>query len=190
MKKPKTLVHKKTKKRMRETRITRSVSLYAEQDQKLRAAAADGDISIVVRELIDRGLTADGAKKYLDARDKGIQFAEDIERLLVEAGLEVIRDAKINGDESHRTDILCSHRGKRCCIELKSDSSLGRLELALGLAMVLKNQSGLPAIVCVPYVTDEKIPGLFRSLNVGLATPTNVVEVVRGFLEPGKQPNR
>lgn len=166
----------------RNLRIHRSISIYAEQEQKLIAAAEQaGDVSSVIRELIDRGLDDTGARRYMDARDRGIQFAEDVEQILKAAGIECARDAKVNGAESHRTDILATFRGKRVCVELKSSGRPEKLELALGSALILKSQSGLPACVCVPYIVESGVQRMYGAVGVGIATPETVVDVVRGL---------
>ena len=175
----------KNKRPEREARISRSISLYAQQEQKLLAAAGDGDVSGVVRELIDRGLDESGAKKYLDARDKGVQFSEDIEKMLVAAGIQCSRDAKVSGEGSNRTDILATWEGKKVCIELKSSGRPDRLELALGSALVLKSQSKLAAVVCVPYITESGVNRMYASVGVGIATPESVVQVVKDMAERG-----
>lgn len=177
-------IHQKSREKPEENlRIHRSVSLYLEQEKKL-IAASEGDprkVSGVVRELIDRGLTDSGAKRYLDARDKGIQFAEDVERLLRDSGIQCVRDSKVNGIESHRTDIMATWKGGKVCVELKSSGRPEHLSLALGMAMILAGESRLPAVVCVPYLLPSKVTKMYETTGVGLATPESVVSVVKGL---------
>ena len=60
-----------------------------------------------------------------------------------------------------------------------------RLELALGSALVLKSQSKLAAVVCVPYITESGVDRMYASVGVGIATPESVVQVVKDMAERG-----
>ena len=159
-------------------RIRRTISIYPKHERKLIAAAGQDDVSPIIRELIDNGIDEDGTRKYLDARDRELEFEVDVVGVLKAAGIDVQQHVRVT-DESPPTGILATWKDKKCCVELKSSGRPERLALALASALVLRGQSHLPAVVCVPYFVHPGMAEAFRISGVGLAKPENVAATVK-----------
>ena len=168
--------------------VTRTFTLYPEQDIKLiEAERIRGEkernvsVSLVLQDLIDNGLDSSTgrAKTYLAARDRAIEFEEDIHSLLLKAGFRVARNAKVNGGD-HRCDMLVTGPKGDVVVELKSSGKRDRMELALGQALILKNQSSLPVVVVVPVILEPSINSVFDAAGIGLVEAGKLVSWVRG----------
>lgn len=168
--------------------VTRTFTLYPEQDlklieaEKIRAGKEHNvSVSLILQDLIDHGLDLDTgrAKTYLAARDRAIEFEEDVLALLDAAGFAMERHVKVNGGD-HHADIVVTHGKKRAILELKSSGKRDRLELALGQALIMRNTSRLPVCVVVPVILDSSVSEVYKMAGVGLVEAGSLAGWLRG----------
>jgi recombinational DNA repair ATPase RecF len=168
--------------------VTRTVSLYPEQDAALANAEVArrrtdhaASVSTIVRELIDSSLDVDTgrARNYIDARDRAIAFTEDVSAILTRSGCEVIANASVDGP--HRVDLLATVAKRRFIVEVKSSGSRDRLELALGNALVLRNDAGLPVVVVCPVIVEPEVRQVYKLARVTLIEPHELGAFVDKF---------
>lgn len=180
----------KISKRLSEGRVTvtRTVTLYPEQDQKLIAADESrnrsdphrrSSISEIMQELIDKSLdSATGrAKDSMIARDNAFSFEEDVMVVLVGDGRKVEQNVACKGT-THRVDYLITGPKGQCIVLLKSSSKWDRLEMALGIALTLKSQTKLPVAVCVPILLSSTIGAVFEMAKVSLIEASQLAKWV------------
>lgn len=160
--------------------LTRTFTLYPEQDTKLLSAERNRKLvdkkasaSQILQELIDTSLDVPTgrAKEYLTARDRSIDFEEDVLELILKAGYKAERNPKLeakDGTRTHRADVLITGKKGKCVVELKSSAKSDRLALALSQALILKGESGLPTAVCVPLLVDSAFNEIYQMSNIGL----------------------
>lgn len=170
-------------------RIQRSIS-YSPKHESIISAALRArpelrnNVSRLFQELLEHSLDPETgrAKNYLEARDAAIQFEADCVALLEEARLSFERNAAVSGTP-HRVDLLVTKGSRKCIVELKSSGRRDRLELALGSALILARETALPLIVCVPYVLEPDLIGVFSGIHISLCTPTNLVSSILASLQ-------
>lgn len=171
------------------TRIPRTVSLMLRHEQILAEAAKvrpelASNFSLLFQELLDNAvdLETGKAKSYLEARDRSIEFEEDVSALLTAAGFKVEKNAKVpgtpDGVANHRADFIVSHRGKSCIVELKSSARPDRLRLALGQVLILQSACKLPGCVCVPVIIDRSVIEAFDVNGIALVEVSALVQWV------------
>lgn len=184
----------KTREKSGRITVTRTFTLYPNQEQKLISAEANrkakdprASISSILQELIDSSLdvSTGRAREYLTARDRAMDFEEDVVALLADAGIDVKRSAKVltsNGERSHRADFLITGKRGSCIVELKSSGKRDRLELALGQSLILGRESGLPVAVCVPVILDPELKRVFEIAHVALVEAGDLIPWIKSVV--------
>lgn len=165
-------------------RIARNISLMPGQnslldEEALRRARAAGvgkpNVSEVIQDLIDEGLGDKPTGRF--CKEVG-QFDLDCQYLLQNHGFAVQRRAEVKGQVVDLT--AANGRKKPVLVLLCQSPRADRLEPMLGRALVLKNETGQPVVVCAPYLLDPSFRTAFSLGGITLCTPDGLIKAVKG----------
>lgn len=189
-------------------RVSRTVSFTPEQDRYFAEALGEGgNVSEFIRQLVDASREGrvnfgpkksgepgalDRARAYLRAKEAGMNFEEDVGRVLEHAlrrrrGLSVIKNRIHNGDGVFVADFSLEDGAGRvvASVQCKSSPRADRLNLALAEAMIGRQKTEAPVITVVPYLLAEsdEVAGKFGLMGFKVVRltelPAAVIELVK-----------